>query len=592
MTGYSAPLREMQFALEAVAGLADISKLPGLEDAQPDLIGAALDEANKLAESMIVPLQRVGDTQPPKIENGVVRTSPGWPEAYKQYVEGGWNGPAFDPEIGGGGLPWAATTALNELFGSACLSFALGPLLTQGAIDLLEAHGTDEQKSKYLEKMVSGEWTGTMNLTEPQAGSDVGALRTKATRDGDRFRIKGQKIYISYGDHDLTDNIVHMVLARIEGAPPGIRGVSLFVVPKFLVNEDGSLGDRNDLRPVSLEHKMGIHGSPTCVMSYGDDHGAIGWLVGQENGGIQAMFTMMNNARLAVGLQGLSVAERALQQATTFAAERKQGRDPETGEENAPISRHPDVQRMLATMRAETEGMRALCYWVAARMDESRRSLDLEVRAQSQRLLDLLIPVVKAYCTDRGVEVASTNIQVHGGMGFIEDTGAAQILRDSRIAPIYEGTNGIQALDLLGRKLVRDGGEAMSELIALIRDDLEIPEMEGFADLAVGVRAGVNALETASEAQLKRFGANPSAASAAAVDYLELVGRVVSAWLLTKGAASAKNWSGGDIKFTDARIAVARYFIARLLPPAIALTEILGPSADAALAVSVATSNT
>ncbi|MEL0324408.1 MAG: acyl-CoA dehydrogenase [Rhodospirillales bacterium] len=592
MTGYSAPLREMQFALEAVAGLADISKLPGLEDAQPDLIGAALDEANKLAESMIVPLQRVGDTQPPKIENGVVRTSPGWPEAYKQYVEGGWNAPAFDPEIGGGGLPWAATTAFNELFGSACLSFSLGPLLTQGAIDLLEAHGTDEQKTKYLEKMVSGEWTGTMNLTEPQAGSDVGALRAKATRDGDRFRIKGQKIYISYGDHDLTDNIVHMVLARIEGAPPGIRGVSLFVVPKFLVNEDGSLGDRNDLRPVSLEHKMGIHGSPTCVMSYGDNHGAIGWLVGQENGGIQSMFTMMNNARLGVGLQGLSVAERALQQATTFAAERKQGRDPETGEENAPISRHPDVQRMLATMRSETEGMRALCYWVAARMDESRRSSDPEVRAQSQRLLDLLIPVVKAYCTDRGVEVASTNIQVHGGMGFIEDTGAAQILRDSRIAPIYEGTNGIQALDLLGRKLVRDGGEAMSELIALIRDDLEIPEMEGFADLAVGVRAGVNALETASEAQLKRFGANPSAASAAAVDYLELVGRVVSAWLLTKGAASAKNWSGGDIKFTEARIAVARYFIARLLPPAIALTEILGPSADAALAVSVATSNT
>jgi alkylation response protein AidB-like acyl-CoA dehydrogenase len=592
MTGYSAPLREMQFALEAVAGLADISKLPGLEDAQPDLIGAALDEANKLAESMIVPLQRVGDTQPPKIENGVVRTSPGWPAAYKQYVEGGWNAPAFDPEIGGGGLPWVATTAFNELFGSACLSFSLGPLLTQGAIDLLEAHGTDEQKTKYLEKMVSGEWTGTMNLTEPQAGSDVGALRAKATRDGDRFRIKGQKIYISYGDHDLTDNIVHMVLARIEGAPPGIRGVSLFVVPKFLVNEDGSLGDRNDLRPVSLEHKMGIHGSPTCVMSYGDNHGAIGWLVGQENGGIQSMFTMMNNARLGVGLQGLSVAERALQQATTFAAERKQGRDPETGEENAPISRHPDVQRMLATMRSETEGMRALCYWVAARMDESRRSSDPEVRAQSQRLLDLLIPVVKAYCTDRGVEVASTNIQVHGGMGFIEDTGAAQILRDSRIAPIYEGTNGIQALDLLGRKLVRDGGEAMSELIALIRDDLEIPEMEGFADLAVGVRAGVDALETASEAQLKRFGANPSAASAAAVDYLELVGRVVSAWLLTKGAASAKNWSGGDIKFTEARIAVARYFIARLLPPAIALTEILGPSADAALAVSVATSNT
>ncbi len=591
MTGYSAPLKEIQFTLEAVAGLAELAKLPGLEDAQPDLICAALDEANKLAESVLVPLQRIGDTQPPKIENGVVRTSPGWRDAYKQYVEGGWNGPAFDPEIGGGGLPWAATTALNELFGSACLSFTLGPLLTQGAIDLLEAHGTGEQKEKYLEKMVSGEWTGTMNLTEPQAGSDVGALRTKAVRDGERFRIHGQKIYISYGDHDLTDNIVHMVLARIEGAPAGIRGVSLFVVPKYLVNEDDTLGDRNDLRPVSLEHKMGIHGSPTCVMSYGDGDGAIGWLVGEENGGIQAMFTMMNNARLGVGLQGLSVAERALQQATAFAAERRQGRDPETGEENAPISRHPDVKRMLATMRAETEAMRALCYWVAARLDESRRAPDALVRAKSQRLLDLLIPVVKAYCTDRGVEVASTNVQVHGGMGFIEDTGAAQILRDSRIAPIYEGTNGIQAMDLLGRKLVRDGGEAMAELIDLMRNDLEISAAAGFNDLASGVGAGIDALEAASKSQLQRFGTNPAAASAAAVDYLELTGRVVSAWLLTKGATSVKTWAEGDASFAEARIAVARFFVARLLPPAIALTEILGSGAEAALAVSAATAS-
>lgn len=589
MTGYSAPLKEMQFALEAVAGIADLAKLPGLEDAQPDLIAAALDEANKLAESVLVPLQRVGDTQPPRLENGVVRTSPGWSAAYEKYVEAGWNGPAFDPNIGGGGLPWTVATALNELFGSACMSFALGPLLTQGAIDLLEAHGTDEQKEKYLQKMVSGEWTGTMNLTEPQAGSDVGALRTKAVRDGDKFRIYGQKIYISYGDHDLTDNIIHMVLARVEDAPPGIRGVSLFVVPKFLINDDGSLGDRNDVRPVSLEHKMGIHGSPTCVMSYGDDEGAIGWLVGQENGGIQAMFTMMNNARLGVGLQGLSVAERALQQATSFALDRKQGRDSDTGEENVPIFHHPDVKRMLATMRAETEAMRALCYWVAARMDEARREPNPEVRAKSQRLLDLLIPVVKAYCTDRGVEVASTNIQVHGGMGFIEDTGAAQLFRDSRIAPIYEGTNGIQAMDLLARKLVRDGGEAMAELIDIIHADLEVAEEADFSELVAGVKIGLSALQIASKEQLERFGTHPANASAAAVDYLELVGRVVSAWLLTKGAVSAESWADGDPLFAESRIAVARYFVARLLPPVIALSQIMGPSAEAVLAVSSAT---
>ncbi len=536
MTGYAAPLKEIRFALEAVAGLERLAELPGLEDAQPELVAAALEEAGKFAAGVLAPLQRVGDTQPPRIENGVVRTSPGWADAYKQYVAAGWNGPAFDPEIGGGGLPWAAATALNEMWGSACLSFSLGPLLTQGAIDLLEAHGADAQKALYLEKLVSGEWTGTMNLTEPQAGSDVGALRTRAVPEGDHYRIKGQKIFISYGDHDMTDNIVHLVLARIEGAPAGIRGVSLFVVPKFLVNEDGSLGARNDLRPVSLEHKLGIHGSPTCVMSYGDDEGAIGWLVGQENGGIQAMFTMMNNARLGVGLQGLSVAERALQQATAFAEDRKQGRDPETGAENAPIRRHPDVRRMLVTMQAETEGMRALSYWVAARMDEARRGQDADARARSQRLLDLLIPVVKAYCTDRGVEVASTNVQVHGGMGFIEETGAAQILRDARIAPIYEGTNGIQAMDLLGRKLARDGGAAMAELITLMRADLDAMAAGPVADIATAVARGVDALEAATEGQVARFGQNQAAAAAAAVDYLELTGRTFAAWLLAKGA--------------------------------------------------------
>lgn len=585
MTAYAAPLKEMRFALEAVAGLDRLASLPGLEEAQPELVAAALEEANKLASGVLSPLQRVGDTQPPAIENGVVRTSPGWIDAYKQYVEGGWNGPAFDPEIGGGGLPWAAATALNEMWGSACMSFSLGPLLTQGAIDLLETHGDEGQKATYLEKLISGKWTGTMNLTEPQAGSDVGALRSKAVRDGDGFRISGQKIFISYGDHDMADNIVHMVLARIEGAPAGIRGVSLFLVPKFMVNDDGSLGARNDLRPVSLEHKIGIHGSPTCVMAFGDNEGAKGWLVGEENGGIQAMFTMMNNARLGVGLQGLSTAERALQQATAFAAERRQGRDAETGEANAPIIRHPDVKRMLSVMQTETEAMRALCYWVAARTDISRRSPDAEERAHAQRMLDLLIPVVKAYCTDRGVEVASTNVQVHGGMGFIEETGAGQVWRDSRIAPIYEGTNGIQAMDLLGRKLARDGGEAMAELIAMIRAELAEIDGQGHGELAAAVNRGVDALERATASQIGRLGGEMAVASAAAVDYLELTGRTVAAWLLAKGAAAAGDWAGDDAAFAEARVAVARFFAARMLPPAIALADAMGEGAAAALAM-------
>ncbi len=584
MAEYTAPLKEMQFALEAVAGLESIAQLPGLEDAQPDLVAAALDEANKLANGVMSPLQRVGDTQPPVIENGVVRTSPGWIDAYKQYVEGGWNGPCFDPEIGGGGLPWLVGTALSEMWGSACMSFSLGPLLTQGAIDLLEAHGTDDQKAKYLKRMVSGEWTGTMNLTEPQAGSDVGALRSRARPEGDHYRISGQKIFISYGDHDMAENIIHMVLARIDGAPEGIRGVSLFLVPKFLVNDDGSLGDRNDLRPVSLEHKIGIHGSPTCVMAYGDNEGSIGWLVGKENGGIQAMFTMMNNARLGVGLQGLSIAEAALQQATEFAAERRQGKDILTGEDNVPIAQHPDVKRMLVNMRAETEAMRALCYWVAGRLDESRRMTDADERAKAQRMLDLLIPVVKAYSTDRGVEVASTNIQIHGGMGFIEETGAGQVWRDSRIAPIYEGANGVQAMDLLGRKLGRDQGAAMAELIADIR--AELSGIGGDLETArTQVQSGVDAIERATAAQVTAFNDRIGIAAAGACDYLDLTGRVVCAWLLLKGAAAARDWAGDDAGFAENRIAIARYFATRMLPPAIALAATMEDSAEAVMAV-------
>ena len=450
MSDYAAPLADIRFALNEVAGLQNILGLSQYEDITSDLVDAVLDEADKFAGGVLAPLHKIGDQQGARLENGVVRMPDGFPEAYKAYVDGGWNGPPFDPAYGGQGLPWVVTTALNEIWGSANLGFSLGPLLTQGAVELLSAHASEEQKEKYLEAMITGRWTGTMNLTEPQAGSDVGALRTKAVKNGDHYLISGQKIFISYGDHEMAENIIHLVLARTEGAPDGIKGISLFIVPKILVNDDGSLGHRNDVRPMSLEHKLGIHASPTAVMGYGENEGAVGYLIGEECRGIQYMFTMMNNARLGVGLQGLSVAERAYQQAVTFAKDRVQMRDAVAGSKSSvAIAHHPDVRRMLLRMRAQTEAMRCLAYVAAAGLDVANHHPDPEVKASAQERVDLLIPIVKAWSTDLGNEVASTNVQVHGGMGFIEETGAAQLYRDVRIAAIYEGTNGIQSIDLV-----------------------------------------------------------------------------------------------------------------------------------------------
>src|SRR5690606_10972149 len=458
----------------------------------------------------------------------------GFREAYRQFVEGGWNGVPFPVEHGGQGLPWLVSTALSEMWASANLSFSLCPLLTQGAIDLLQAHGSEAQKEMFLPRMISGEWTGTMNLTEPQAGSDVGALRTRAERNGDHYLIRGQKIFITYGEHDFTDNIIHMVLARTPDAPPGIRGISLFVVPKVLVESDGRLGARNDVRVASLEHKLGIHASPTCVMSYGDDTGAVGYLIGEEGRGIEYMFTMMNNARLGVGLEGVAIAERAYQQAVAFARERIQGRDALSGDEApVPIIRHPDVRRMLLSIRADTEATRALAYYVAAAMDRARGAQSDVERQRWQQRVDLLIPVVKAFSTDVGVDAASTALQVHGGMGFIEETGAAQHYRDARIAPIYEGTNGIQALDLLGRKTLRDKGAALQALIAEIEVDASagigsgnphirtIHERLGEAATALA-RAGRSLIE-------RRQGAD---VLAGATPFLRLVGLATTGWLL------------------------------------------------------------
>ncbi|MBI3454119.1 MAG: acyl-CoA dehydrogenase, partial [Rhodospirillales bacterium] len=456
MSTYTAPLNELGFVLEEIAGLPRIAALPGYDHATSDLVGQVLEEAGKVASEVLAPLNTVGDRTGSVLENGVVRTPPGFKEAYRQHVDGGWNSVPFDAEHGGQGLPWVVATAIQEMWTSANFAFNLCPLLNLGAVELLQAHGSAEQKRLFLPKMVSGEWTGTMNLTEPQAGSDVGALRTRAERADGHYKIIGQKIFITYGEHDFTDNIIHLVLARTPGAPAGSKGISLFVVPKFQVGPDGQMGPRNDLRCVSLEHKLGINASPTCVMAYGDNGGATGYLIGEENRGLEYMFTMMNSARLNVGLQGVSIAERAYQQARDFAHTRMQGYDmAKRGDGPVPIIRHPDVRRMLLVMRANTEATRALAYAAYAALDHADRHPDAAERQRWQARVDLLTPVVKAWSTDTGVEVASLGIQIHGGMGFIEETGAAQHLRDARIAPIYEGTNGIQANDLVFRKLGR-----------------------------------------------------------------------------------------------------------------------------------------
>ena len=574
MSDYAAPLRDIRFAMTEIAGLDGVVALPGMEEISADLVDAVLNEAGRFADEALGPLNRVGDMQGAMLENGVVRTAEGFRDAYRRFREGGWNGAPFEPEFGGQGLPWLVSTALTEMWQSACLSFSLAPLLTQGAVDLLAHHGSEAQKALFLEKMISGEWAGTMNLTEPHAGSDVGALATRAVPAGNgAYRIRGQKIFISYGDQDLTDNIVHMVLARTPDAPKGIRGVSLFIVPKVLVNEDGSLGARNDLRPVGLEHKLGIHGSPTCVMAYGEGDGALGALVGEENCGIQYMFTMMNNARLGVGLQGLAVAERAYQQARAFAKERLQGRDEVTGERGpVPILRHPDVRRMLMTMKAQIEAMRALCYWIAAALDRAQRAGDAEAQAR----VDLMIPVVKAWCTDLGVEIASLGVQVHGGMGFIEETGAAQHMRDSRIAPIYEGTNGIQAMDLVARKLARDGGDALRAQIALMRAD------SPGATLA----AAIDAVERAAGLILGRLGKEFGAAAAAAVPFCHLLGLATGGWLLAKGAAAAERLlaDGADgAEFLEAKRLTARFYTEILLPQHAGLLAAIEASGGAEL---------
>ena len=569
---YRAPLADIGFALKYGAALAPALEEGLFGDLTMDVVDAVLAEAGRLAAEVIAPLNRAGDQYGTPFKDGAVATAPGWKEAYQAWCSGGWNGLAAPAEWGGQALPQVVNAACIEMWNAASMAFGVGPLLTMAAIDALNVHGSAPLKKAYLGKLVSGEWTGTMQLTEPQAGSDVGALRTRAERAPDgSYRLKGQKIFITYGEHDLTDNIIHFVLARLPDAPPGTRGISLFLVPKFLLNADGSLGARNDVRAHSIEHKLGIHGSPTCTMIFGDQGGAIGFLIGEENAGMACMFTMMNRARLAVGLQGVGVAECATQQALAYARERRQGRASGTpASQSAPIIAHPDVRRMLLTMRALTQAARAICYETAMALDRAERGADQDARRAADARASLLTPVAKAFSTDIGIEVASLGVQVYGGMGYIEETGAAQLYRDARIAAIYEGTNGIQAIDLVTRKLPLDGGAAVAAHLAQLRGTVEA--LNASNDPAFGwapVRLGeaVESLARATQWMQDHADKNADAALAGASPYLRLFGIATGGCFLAQQALAALRL-GAD---AAPRLALARFFAENIAVGATAL---------------------
>ncbi len=573
---YRPPVDEMMFTLKHVAGL-DRSIADGTyPDLSDDLVGAILKEAGKFAAGQIAPLNRVGDRSGTPLKDGHVTMPQGWKDVYTAWAEGGWNALPAREEFGGQGLPALVNAPCLEMWNAASLAFALGPLLTIGAIEALTAHGAQHLKDTYLEKLVSGAWMGTMNLTEPQAGSDLNALRTRAERAPDgSYRITGQKIYITYGEHDLTDNIIHLVLARLPDAPAGTRGISLFLVPKFLVNADGSLGVRNDVRCSGVEHKLGIHGSPTCTMVFGDHGGAVGFLIGEENRGLACMFTMMNNARLGVGIQGVAIADRAYQQALWYANERRQGRSPGfTGEGMSPIVEHADVRRNLMTMLALTNAARAICYLTSAELDRAHHVADPAAKKAAAEMGALLTPVAKAFSTDIGVEVASIGVQVHGGMGFVEETGAAQHMRDARILTIYEGTNGIQAIDLVQRKLPLSGGATVRAAIARMRRTqaaVMACRNPGLGQTAARLRDAVECLDRATswmEGAMK--GNRPDDALAGATPYLRLFGLAQGAAGLCELALAAdRAIAAGETSPAHAgRIAIARFFAENLLTAA------------------------
>jgi alkylation response protein AidB-like acyl-CoA dehydrogenase len=570
MNSYKAPLKDLSFIFNHLLDQEQLAQLPGLEDLGVDLYESILDEAGKFATNVLDPINASGDREGLKIADGVVTTPKGFKEAYAQYTQAGWNNISLELEFGGQGLPYILSTAVNEIMMSANKSFVMCSGLTIGAIEAISHAGSDELKQKYLPKLVSGEWGGTMNLTEPGAGSDVGALKTKAIDQGDgTYRIHGQKIFITFGEHDFTDNIIHLVLARLPDAPEGVRGISLFLVPKFMVNDDGSLGERNDLRCVSIEHKLGIHASPTCVMAYGDNEGAQGYLVGEKNKGLMAMFVMMNMARLTVGMEGVALTERSYQAALDYARERLQGVDAETGQSVA-IIEHADVRRQLLQMKSNVEAMRALSLFIAQAQDISFRHADAEVCQHNQGLVDLLIPVFKAWATETALKTTTTGIQVHGGLGFIEETGVAQYLRDAVISVIYEGTTAIQAADLVGRKVVKDQGKNLGVLIGLMKQTLAQAEANAdLADIAFELKYAIELLEQHSRAIAGQFMQSTKQALSVSVPYLMLTGLVTGAWQLAQSAVKASELlAAGDsnVNFLKGKIETAHFYHKAVLP--------------------------
>ena len=569
---YKAPLNDMLFNIQHIANIEQVAQIPGFEEAGFETAQAVLEECAKFNEGVLSPLNWQGDINPSSFKNGVVTTTPGFKEAFRQYVQGGWQGLQHPVNYGGQGLPKTIGAACGEMLNSANMSFALCPLLSDGAIEALLTAGSDELKAVYLEKLVSGQWTGTMNLTEPQAGSDLAAVRSRAEPQADgTYKVFGTKIYITYGEHDMAENIVHLVLARASGAPEGVKGISLFVVPKFMVGEGGALGARNDVHCVSIEHKLGIKASPTAVLQYGDNGGAVGYLVGEENRGLEYMFIMMNSARYAVGMQGIAIAERAYQKAVSFAKDRVQSRPVDGSiKASAAIINHPDVKRMLMTMRAYTEGCRAMASSAAAAYDASHHHPDADARKQNLAFYEFMVPLIKGYSTEMSLEVTSLGIQVHGGMGFIEETGAAQYYRDAKILTIYEGTTAIQANDLVGRKTMRDGGQTAKAIAA----QMEVTEGELIKQGSADALAVAKRLKAAREAFLEvvdfvaaNTKPNPNAVFAGSVPYLMLAGNVVAGWQMARSLLVAQEQAakGVDVDFMKAKITTARFYADHLL---------------------------
>ncbi|MBC3883294.1 acyl-CoA dehydrogenase [Undibacterium sp. LX40W] len=591
---YVAPIKDMLFVMNELAGLNEVNALPGCEDATPETVEAVLEENARFTSEVIAPLNWAGDQEPSYWKDGQVFTTKGFKEAFKMFAEAGWQGVQHPTDFGGQGLPKLVATPCIEMLHAANLSFALCPLLSDGAIEALLTAGSDADKATYLENLVSGKWTGTMNLTEPQAGSDLAMVRTRAVPQGDgTYKVFGTKIFITYGEHDMAENIVHLVLARTPDAPEGVKGISLFIVPKFLVNADGSLGARNDAHCVSIEHKLGIKASPTCVLQFGDNGGAIGTLVGEENRGLEYMFIMMNAARFGVGMQGIAVAERAYQKAVSYAKDRVQSRDLAGSPGPVAIINHPDVRRMLMSMRGQIEGARALAYVAAAMSDKAHHAADEAVRKQNQAAYEFLVPIVKGWSTEMSLNVTSTGVQVHGGMGFIEETGAAQYYRDAQILTIYEGTTAIQANDLVGRKTARDAGAVAKHFIAQVRAtqaELATSSNVDLQAIAKQLALGATALEDVVNFVVANFKSDIKAVFSGSVPYLKLAGVVLGGWQLARAAliADKLNAAGeGDTSFNQTKVATARFFADHILTTSFGLRSSIVEGAAGVMALSV-----